>query len=80
MAERKNKKQKKNKKKRKEKEIRTLQIEIYPQKLQFGILPTKQESTWELNSARKGDTLCILNKYKVNRNYNLFMRFYRVET
>lgn len=45
----------------------------------FGILPTKQESMWELNSARKGDTLCILNKYKVNRNYNLFMRFHRVQ-
>lgn len=68
------------KKQRKEKAIRILQIEIYPRKLQFGILPTKQESTWELDSARKGDTLCILNKYKVNRNDNLFMRFYRVQT
>lgn len=73
-------KKKRRRKKRKGKEIRILQIEIYPQKLQFGILPTKQESMWELNSARKGDTLCILDKYKVNRNYNLFMRFYRVQT
>jgi len=67
-------------KKRREKEIRILQTEIYPQKLQFGILPTKQESTRELNSASKGGTLCILNKYKVNRNYNLFMGLYRVQT
>lgn len=77
LAERKEKKKIQWKKK---KEVWILQIETYPQKLQFGILPTKQESMWELNSARKGDTLCILNKYKVNRNYNLFMRFYRVWT
>lgn len=65
----------KKKKEWKEKEVWILQIEIYPQKLRFGIFPTEQESTWELKSARRGDTLCILNKYKVNRNYNLLMRF-----
>lgn len=61
---------KKKKGKGKKKKSEYCKFELYPHKLQFGILPTKQESTWELNSARKSDTLCILNKYKVNRKYN----------
>lgn len=75
----KEKKKKKEKEKEKKRNPNTANWDLPPEAA-FGILPTKQESMWELNSARKGDTLCILNKYKVNRNYNLFMRFHRVQT
>lgn len=47
--------------------------------LRSGIPPATQAATWEPIPARKGDILCMLNKYKVDRNDNLLMRFYRVQ-
>lgn len=44
------------------------------------MLPKKQESPWELNSASQSATLRIWNKHKLNGKYNLFVRFDRVPT